>query len=138
MILRRILIIVATALLVSLASWGQAEKRRVIIDTNPGTDDAMDILPALNSPELKAEVFTVVPGNVDGKQGLENALKLVSLAGCCDVPVANRMGANEKNVLHGDHYEIEGYQPLQNNTRVCLSSGSERFLQFFSSRIKGK
>lgn len=73
-----------------LASTGhaQAGKRRVIIDTDPGTDDAMAILLALNSPELKVEAFTVVPGNVNGEQGLENALKLVSLAGRCDIPVA--------------------------------------------------
>ena len=34
------------------------------------------------------EALTVVPGNVDGPQGLENALKIVSLAGRCDVTVA--------------------------------------------------
>jgi len=78
----------ALAVLACAPSWAQAEKRRVIIDTDPGTDDAMAILLALNSPELKVEAFTVVPGNVDGKQGLENALKLLSLAGRCDVPVA--------------------------------------------------
>ena len=74
--------------LVTSTSYGQAEKRRVIIDTDPGTDDAMAILLALNSPELKVEALTVVPGNVNGEQGLENALKLVSLAGRCDIPVA--------------------------------------------------
>ncbi len=62
--------------------------RRVIIDTDPGVDDAMAILLALNSPELKVEALTVVPGNVDGRQGLENARKIVSLAGRCDVAVA--------------------------------------------------
>jgi inosine-uridine nucleoside N-ribohydrolase len=62
--------------------------RRVIIDTDPGTDDAMAILLALNSPELKVEALTVVPGNATAAQGLENALKLVSLAGRPDIPVA--------------------------------------------------
>jgi len=62
--------------------------RQVIIDTDPGTDDAMAILLALNSPELKVEALTVVPGNVTAAQGLENALKIVSLAGRCDVLVA--------------------------------------------------
>jgi purine nucleosidase len=62
--------------------------RRVIIDTDPGVDDAMAILLALNSPELKVEALTVVPGNVEAKQGLENALKIASLAGRCDVAVA--------------------------------------------------
>ena len=52
--------------------------------------------------------------------------------------VANRMGSNEKNVLHGDHYEIEGTTVLKPNARVCLASNADRFLQLFISRIKGK
>jgi len=68
--------------------FSQASPKRVIIDTDPGTDDAMAIILALNSPELKVEALTVVPGNVDGRQGLENALKIVSLAGRCDIVVA--------------------------------------------------
>jgi inosine-uridine nucleoside N-ribohydrolase len=69
-------------------AFSQASPRRVIIDTDPGTDDAMAIILALNSPEFKVEALTVVPGNVEAWQGLENALKIVSLAGRCDVIVA--------------------------------------------------
>ncbi len=69
-------------------AFAQVAPRRVIIDTDPGTDDAMAIILALNSPELKVEALTVVPGNVEAWQGLENALKIVSLAGRCDVVVA--------------------------------------------------
>src|SRR5437867_11763694 len=65
-----------------------AEARKIIIDTDPGTDDALAILLALNSPELQVEAITVVPGNVTAEQGLKNALGLVSLAGRCDIPVA--------------------------------------------------
>jgi inosine-uridine nucleoside N-ribohydrolase len=52
--------------------------------------------------------------------------------------VANRMGSNENNVLHGDHYEIEGVTYLKPNARVCLASDADRFLQLFVSRLKGK
>ncbi len=62
--------------------------KKVIIDTDPGTDDALAILLALNSPELDVRALTVVPGNVTAKQGLENALKLASLTHRCDIPVA--------------------------------------------------
>ncbi|MFZ3217641.1 MAG: nucleoside hydrolase [Candidatus Acidiferrales bacterium] len=62
--------------------------KQVIIDTDPGTDDALAILLALNSPELNVRALTVVPGNVTAQQGLENALKLASLANRCDIPVA--------------------------------------------------
>jgi inosine-uridine nucleoside N-ribohydrolase len=69
-------------------AFAQVTPRRVIIDTDPGTDDAMAIILALNSPEFRVEALTVVPGNVEAKQGLENALKIISLAGRCDVLVA--------------------------------------------------
>lgn len=62
--------------------------KKVIIDTDPGTDDALAILLAMNSPELDVRALTVVPGNVTAKQGLENALKLASLTNRCDIPVA--------------------------------------------------
>ena len=75
-------------LLISVAEVLAQSPRRVIIDTDPGIDDAMAILLALNSPELKVEALTVVPGNVEAWQGLENALKITSLAGRCDLPVA--------------------------------------------------
>ena len=86
--MKRFLALLAlTALSLFPAAMGQSS-RRVIIDTDPGVDDAMAILLALNSPELRVEALTVVPGNVDGRQGLENALKIVSLAGRCDIAVA--------------------------------------------------
>ena len=43
---------------------------------------------ALNSPELDVRAITVVPGNVTASQGLENALRMVSLANRCDIPIA--------------------------------------------------
>lgn len=52
--------------------------------------------------------------------------------------VANRNGYNENNVLHGDHYEIDGLIPLKANARVCLAADRDRFLQLFLSRIQGK
>ncbi|MFZ0138281.1 MAG: nucleoside hydrolase [Candidatus Sulfotelmatobacter sp.] len=82
-------ILISFFVLASLTNvFSQAAPRRVIIDTDPGTDDAMAIILALNSPEFKVEALTVVPGNVEAWQGLENALKIVSLAGRCDVLVA--------------------------------------------------
>jgi purine nucleosidase len=82
-------ILVSLLVLGSLTSgFAQATPRRVIIDTDPGTDDALAILLALNSPEFKVEALTIPAGNVEEWQGLENALKIVSLAGHCDVAVA--------------------------------------------------
>ena len=62
--------------------------RKIIFDTDPGTDDALALMLALNSPELDVRAITVVPGNVTAEMGLENALRMVSLAKRCDIPVA--------------------------------------------------
>ena len=62
--------------------------RRIILDTDPGIDDAMAVLLALRSPELKVEAITTVAGNVPVELGTENARKLVELAGRTDVIVA--------------------------------------------------
>jgi inosine-uridine nucleoside N-ribohydrolase len=82
------LCLVFLALLFCTSAVVSQTPQSVIIDTDPGVDDAMAILLALNSPELKVEALTVVAGNVDSRQGLENALKIVSLANRCDIPVA--------------------------------------------------
>ena len=62
--------------------------KKIILDTDPGTDDALALMLALNSQELDVRAITVVPGNVTAAMGLENALRMVSLANRCDIPVA--------------------------------------------------
>jgi inosine-uridine nucleoside N-ribohydrolase len=61
---------------------------RVIIDTDPGVDDALALLLALRSPELKIEAITPVAGNVPLELTLPNALRMVEIAGRTDIPVA--------------------------------------------------
>lgn len=63
------------------------KSRKVILDTDPGIDDAMAILFALRSPALDVLGITTVFGNADTDVGTANALRLVELAGR-DVPVA--------------------------------------------------
>src|SRR5690242_11587868 len=72
----------------TLSTCAIGAPQKIIIDTDPGCDDTIAILLALNSPEVDIQAITVVPGNVTEEQGLENALKLVSLAKRCDIPVA--------------------------------------------------
>src|SRR2546430_14888470 len=62
--------------------------KKIIFDTDPGSDDALALMLALNSPELDVRAIIVVPGNVTAAMGLENALRMVSLANRCDIPVA--------------------------------------------------
>jgi inosine-uridine nucleoside N-ribohydrolase len=65
----------------------------VIIDTDPGVDDALALLLAMRSPELKIEGITPVAGNVPLELTLPNALRMVEVAGRADIPVA--AGAKE-------------------------------------------
>lgn len=74
--------------LLAVSSSASATGKKIIFDTDPGTDDALALMLALNSPELDVRAITVVPGNVTAKQGLDNALRMVSLANRCDIPVA--------------------------------------------------
>ncbi|MEA3502110.1 MAG: nucleoside hydrolase [Actinomycetota bacterium] len=61
--------------------------RPIIIDTDPGQDDAVAILLALASPELDVLGITTVAGNVPQPLVTTNALKLCELAGRTDIPV---------------------------------------------------
>jgi inosine-uridine nucleoside N-ribohydrolase len=61
---------------------------RVIIDTDPGVDDAFALLLAMRSPELKIEGITAVAGNVPLELTLPNALRMVEIAERTDIPVA--------------------------------------------------
>ena len=51
--------------------------RRVIIDTDPGTDDALALMMALNCPDLMVEGITTVGGNATLSETTENALRLM-------------------------------------------------------------
>ena len=63
--------------------------RKIIIDTDPGIDDAMAILFALNSPELEVVGLTSIFGNVRTDLGTQNALRLLEFAGQAEIPVAH-------------------------------------------------
>ncbi len=62
--------------------------RRILIDTDPGVDDAMAILFALRSPELEVVGLTTVFGNAEVATVTQNALRLVELEGHDAIPVA--------------------------------------------------
>ena len=62
--------------------------RKIIIDTDPGQDDAVALLLALASPEaLEVVAVTAVAGNVPLPLTEQNARKICELAGRPDVPV---------------------------------------------------
>ena len=60
----------------------------ILIDCDPGHDDAMAILLALASPEVEVRGITTVGGNQTLEKTTANALKILELAGRTDIPVA--------------------------------------------------
>ncbi len=62
-------------------------RRKIIIDTDPGQDDAVAILLALASPEIEVLGLVAVAGNVPLAQTEKNTRMICELAGRSDVPV---------------------------------------------------
>jgi inosine-uridine nucleoside N-ribohydrolase len=61
---------------------------RLVIDCDPGIDDAIALLLAAASPELQLEAVTAVGGNNGLDRTAPNALRILELAGRSDVPVS--------------------------------------------------
>ena len=66
----------------------RATPLRLIIDTDPGVDDAIAILLALAAPDTEVLGLTAVGGNVPLARGVRNALAILQAAGRADLPVA--------------------------------------------------
>ncbi len=60
---------------------------KVIIDTDPGTDDAIALIAALNSPEFEVMALTTVAGNASLPDATRNALGLLACLRRSDIPV---------------------------------------------------
>jgi purine nucleosidase len=61
--------------------------RKLIIDTDTGSDDAVAIVMALREPSVKVVAFTTVSGNVEVEQATYNCLQSIDYAGTYKPPV---------------------------------------------------
>lgn len=77
--------------------------KNIVIDTDPGVDDALAIILALNSPELNVEAITTVDGNVSEEKGHTNAKKLLEFLHRTDIPVCR--GAKRPIMRQVSHAE---------------------------------
>jgi inosine-uridine nucleoside N-ribohydrolase len=107
--------------------------RRILIDTDPGIDDAMAIFYALASPELEVVGLTTVFGNAHTDVCTTNALRLLDIAGRPDIPVAQ--GASRPLAMnyrgpvafvHGD--DGQGNVHLPPSTREALPMHAAQFI----------
>ncbi len=81
---------------------------RIIIDSDPGVDDAMAILLAFQSPEVVVEGITTVFGNTGIDTTTSNALRLVEMVNRPDTPVAKGAGKPLMRPFIGDGWTIHG------------------------------
>jgi|SRR5579872_4238583 len=80
----------------------------IIIDTDPGTDDAVAILLALGSPELAVEGIVAVAGNVPLAVTERNARAVCELAGRLDIAVyAGCAGPMSRPPITAEHFHGE-------------------------------
>jgi len=91
--------------------------RKILVDTDTASDDAVALIMALRSPEVRVLGITVVAGNVPVEQGTQNALCTVELCGA-DVPVFSGATAplarplEDASWFHGrDGLGDHGYHP---------------------------
>jgi uridine nucleosidase len=96
--------------------------KKIIIDTDPGIDDAMAILAALHSPELEVLGLTTVFGNTTVDLCSLNALRLVELEGNDHVPVAQGCGQPLVHDLNSFSAGVHGKDGL-GNTNLPLPHG---------------
>ena len=96
-----------------------AELTTLLIDTDPGVDDALALLMAFDDPAHRVVALTIAAGNVGLTHTVANALKLCEVIGTdvpvhagCPVPLVH--AADDAAFVHGnDGFGDIGYAPAQ-------------------------
>lgn len=101
------------------------DKIPLLIDTDPGVDDALALLMAFNDRNHDIVGLTVVAGNVGLQHTVRNALKLCEIAGRGDIPVFAGTAAPllhpspDAGYVHGrDGFGDVGYEPAHRQAEV--------------------
>ncbi len=95
---------------------GDAMARKLIIDTDPGVDDALAIFMALASPKLDVIGLTTVFGNAATDVTTRNALVLLDVAGRAEVPVARGADDPVAGSYLGPVPQVHGHNGLGDAT----------------------
>jgi purine nucleosidase len=82
--------------------------KKIIIDTDPGVDDALTFLLALASPEIQLEALTTVCGNIGIEKTTRNALSVLELARASHIPVARGCSLPLVSPLHNSGEAVHG------------------------------
>ncbi len=102
--------------------------QRILIDTDPGVDDALAILLAMKSPELRVEAITTVSGNVHVEQATQNLLTILDLLELSEVPIIAKGEAQPliKPLVMAEH--VHGEDGLGNIRKLHNPNGSPRYI----------
>lgn len=100
---------------------------RILIDTDPGVDDALAILLAMKSPELRVEAITTVSGNVHVKQATQNLLTILGVLELSEFPIVaiGEVQPLIKPLVKAEH--VHGEDGLGNISKLRNSDGSLRY-----------
>ena len=101
--------------------------RPLIIDTDPGVDDALALMLALRSPEVRVDLITTVAGNVPVDQGTDNACRLLTLLNVDPWPPLVRGAAHPLQQSLHTATHIHGDDGLGGLTRLVRRDGTPRF-----------
>jgi purine nucleosidase len=111
-----------------------APPTRLIVDCDPGIDDALALLYLARRPDVTIEAVGSVHGNVPATTGARNALRILEVAGLTEVPVAVGAGrpmAQElatAEFIHGDDGLGNSGQP-EPKGRVTGESAAEQLVR---------
>ena len=84
---------------------------KCIIDTDPGADDVLALIMALNSSELEILALTTVEGNARLEHTTANALRLLDHMGRTEIPVYEGSSTPLKGEFH-HAYQVHGEEGL--------------------------
>ena len=98
--------------------------QRIIIDTDPGVDDALAILLAMKSPELQVEAFTTVSGNVHVDQATYNLLTILGLFQLSEYPTIAKGAVQPlvKPLVNAE--DVHGKDGLGNISKLYTPEGN--------------
>jgi ribosylpyrimidine nucleosidase len=89
----------------------------VILDVDPGHDDAVALMLACGHPDLDLLAVTTVAGNVTIEKTTRNALRVLSLVGCAAVPVGVGASGPLERLLHTAE-DIHGQSGLDGSEKI--------------------
>ena len=99
--------------------------KKVILDTDPGVDDAMAIFLAVASPELEILGLTTIFGNAPVDVTTRNALLLLELAGRQDIPVIKGAESPVTRAYAGPVPHVHGDNGLGNAVLPSVEGSAE-------------